>query len=98
MFGTCAVAERLECVELAPAFNDPGRSTAGASSTHSKRSARFGCRFAALGNIRPGTLDDCVFPPRSRTSTCPARRSQRPHILSPWGDELHLSQRAARTV
>ncbi len=32
-------AERLECVELAPAFCDPSRSTAGASSTHSKRFA-----------------------------------------------------------
>ena len=38
-------AKRLECVELAPAFDDPRRSRAGASSTHSKRSARFGCYF-----------------------------------------------------
>src|SRR3989442_15796769 len=46
--GAPVVAKRLECVELAPAFNDPRRSTAGASSTHSTRFARFGCGFAAL--------------------------------------------------
>src|SRR6266699_1972378 len=35
-------AKRLECVELAPALNDPRRSTAGASSTHSRRFATTG--------------------------------------------------------
>src|SRR6267378_4346937 len=35
------VAKRMECVELAPAVACPGRSKAGASSTHSIRFATF---------------------------------------------------------
>src|SRR5260370_8708590 len=37
-------AKRMECVELAPAFADPSRSIAGASSTHSIRFARSAAR------------------------------------------------------
>src|SRR2546425_391776 len=51
IYGACAVAKRLECVELAPAFNDARRSRAGASSTHSPALpdfARLGCGLAAL--------------------------------------------------
>jgi acetyl esterase/lipase len=42
------IAKRLECAELAPAFNEPRCPTAGASSAHSKRFARFACRIATL--------------------------------------------------
>src|SRR6266849_1080087 len=47
-FNSCVVAQRLECVELAPAFDDLRRAIAGASSMDSKRCARFGCGVAAL--------------------------------------------------
>ena len=36
-------AKRMECVQLAGALVGKGVSKAGASSTHSKRFARFGC-------------------------------------------------------
>src|SRR5882762_2281410 len=42
--GGC-LAKHMECVELAPAVACQGRSTAGASSTHSIRFAPFGCGF-----------------------------------------------------
>ena len=42
------VAERLECAELAPALEHRRSPKAGASSAHSKRFARFGCRFITL--------------------------------------------------
>src|SRR5260370_39543191 len=48
IFDACVVAKRLECAELAPAFNDPRCPTAGASSAHSKRFAPVGCGFAVL--------------------------------------------------
>ena len=41
-------AKRLECVQLAGAVLGGGGSKAGASSTHSKRFAQFGCGVAAL--------------------------------------------------
>src|SRR5260370_815664 len=46
-FRAWVVAKRMECVELAPAFDDPRPSTEGASSTHSIRFARSGCGSAA---------------------------------------------------
>src|SRR6266852_870751 len=45
-------AKRLECAELAPAFNDLRRSKAGASSAHSKR-------FATTN--APGILAACIL-------------------------------------
>src|SRR5260370_15038692 len=59
IFGARLVAKRLECVELAPAFDDPSPSTAGASSTHSpavRDSARFGCGFAVLHSLQSSFL------------------------------------------
>src|SRR5258708_2830169 len=38
----------MECVELAPAVERRGSLKAGASSTHSKRSARFGCGLVGM--------------------------------------------------
>ncbi len=48
LFDSCAarlanLAKRVECGQLAGAFGHPPRPKAGASSTHSKRFARFGC-------------------------------------------------------
>src|SRR6266852_3946973 len=51
VFSACAVAKSRiggECVELAPAVESRWSPKAGASSTHSKRFARFGCGFGVL--------------------------------------------------
>src|SRR6266852_2149107 len=95
--GEDEVAKRLECVELAPAVERRGSSKAGASSTHSKRFARFGCasmraetrsRSVACFDKRPAPLR-CS---RSGHRTVRPRLRRRRHQ-----GESHLPARLSRS-
>src|SRR5258708_39072762 len=86
-FGACAVAKRMECVELAPAFNGPRRSRAGASSTHSIRFARFGCGVSTLWALLISLLFSGMASAVAGDGSTPAPETRSfPPALHSYGD------------